>query len=222
DLLAGPTSPGPASTAANPVEIATELLQVSADSLRGLANGCRHVSGTEDRGTARAKNPRLLAADRLAVAAQPVAVIEIDRRDQCDVGVDDVHRIEPSAHAHFEHDRIETGVGEYQQRCGGVEFEERQSVVAASSIDALEGSHQRLVGHLVAIDHDALVVAQQMGRSESANAVAGLTKDARSQRDTRPFAVSASDRDDRAGRTLPSQTVERALQAIEPEIDRVR
>src|SRR6185503_502382 len=84
-LLAGAPAPGPARTAAYPVEVAAKLLQVRSNRLRGLVNRCRHVASSEDRGPARAKDARLLAADRLAVAAQPVAVIEVDRGDQRDV-----------------------------------------------------------------------------------------------------------------------------------------
>jgi hypothetical protein len=90
-LLAGSTSPGPTGAAANPVEIAPELLQVGTEPLRRLSIEAGMSRAAEDRGTAGAKDARLLATDRLAVATQPVAVIEIDRRDQRDVGVYDVH-----------------------------------------------------------------------------------------------------------------------------------
>src|SRR6185503_3798190 len=113
-------------------------------------------------------------------------------------------------------------LGEDQQGGCGVELEERQRLFAASSVDALERRHQRCVGNLDSIDDDALVVAKQMRRSERADAIAGLAQDARGERYARTLAVSAGDRDDRARGALPRQAIERALQAIEPEIDRVR
>src|SRR6185436_8558403 len=90
------------------------------------------------------------------------------------------------------------------------------------SIDALERRHQRLVGNLGAIDDDSLVVAKQMRRSKSADAVARRAEDVRRKRDARALAVSTGDRDDGACGPAPPQAVERALQAIEPEVDRVR
>ena len=79
-------------------------------------------------------------------------MIEIDRRDQRDVGVDDVDRVEPPAQADFEHDRVELSVREHQQRGRGVELEERQRVLAASRVDALERRDQRLIGDFDAVD----------------------------------------------------------------------
>ena len=54
-----------------------------------------------------AKDAGLLAADAVAVVAEPVLMIDIDRGDDGDVGIDEVYRIEASAETDFEHRDVE-------------------------------------------------------------------------------------------------------------------
>ena len=111
---------------------------------------------------------------------------------------------------------------ENQQRGERVELEERQRVVAARRVDALERGDQRASETSRPSIDDALVVAKQMRRSERADAIAGLAQNALQQRDAGALAVRAADGDDRACGRRQSEPLERALQAVEAEIDRVR
>ena len=61
----------------------------------------------DDRGPSRAKDAGLLAADAVAIVAEPVLMIEVDRGDDRGVGVDDVDCIEPAAEADFEQRDVE-------------------------------------------------------------------------------------------------------------------
>ena len=110
------------------------------------------------------------------VAAEPVAMIEIDRGHHRDVGIDDVDGVEPPAQADFEHDCVGLSVREYQQRGQRVELEERERLCTARRVDALERRHQRRVGDFDAVDGNALVVAKQMRRGERTDAIAGSAR----------------------------------------------
>ena len=179
--------------------------------------------GAEDRRAAGAEDPRLLAADGFDVAAQPVAMIERDRRHQRDVGVDHIDGIEPPAHADFEHDGIELAVSKTSKRGQRVELEESERVVAARRVDALERGDQRRRRRLsTPSSSDALVVAKQMRRCERADAIAGLCENARVSATLEPLPLVPPTVMTGTRRTLPVQALERALQALEPQVDRVR
>ena len=58
----------------------------------------------------RAPCPRdagLFATDAVAVAAEPVLMIEVDRGDHGHIGVDDVDGVEPAAEADFQDRQVE-------------------------------------------------------------------------------------------------------------------
>ena len=157
------------------------------------------------------------------VAAEPVAVVEIDRRDQRDVGVDDVDRVEPPAHAR---PRARSHRAARRRRpasaASALNSKNVSVSVAARRVDALERRDQRLVGNFDAADGDALVIAKQMRRGERADAIAGLARGcAPSARRMEPLPLVPATVIDRAGRTPPVQPIERALQAVQPEIDGV-
>ena len=61
----------------------------------------------DDRGLAGAKDPCLLAPDRLAVAAEVFDVVDVDARDDRAVAVERVDRVEASAEADLEDDQVE-------------------------------------------------------------------------------------------------------------------
>ena len=74
-------------------------------------------------------------------------MVEIDARDDGDVGVDDVHRVEPSAQAHFEHARCEVGAAK-SHKCGErAVLEVRQRDVRARVLDRVERRDERVVGY---------------------------------------------------------------------------
>ena len=60
----------------------------------------------EDRRDARLQNPGFLPGDGLDGVAQVRLVIEIDRRDHGEGGLDHVGRVQASAQAHFDHSGV--------------------------------------------------------------------------------------------------------------------
>jgi hypothetical protein len=89
------------------------------------------------------RDPSLLACDRLEVRAQPFRVIDPERNDDRDVGVDDVYRVEPPAHADLEDNRVRPGGIENQERRERIELEKGQGIRSERIGDALERRDKR-------------------------------------------------------------------------------
>ena len=130
-------------------------------------------------------------------------------------GIYDIRGVQSASHPDFEHDRIHARRFEHEQRRKRVEFEECKRLIAARRIDSLERDQQRSVVDFAFGDTNAFVVADQMRRGESANAVAALGEDSRQQCDRRAFTVRAADRDDRTRRALPAERAQRAPQSVQ-------
>ena len=125
----------PLRTAHREIVIDAQTQQRRADGGSVIEQGVRRVAIGADRHAARAKDARLLAADRLAGGAEIVDMIDRDGRDDGDIGVDDVHRVETPAQAHFEHHRVDPRAREQPQRGQGPEFEVRQRGAFAHGLD---------------------------------------------------------------------------------------
>ena len=90
-----------------------------------------------------AKDACLLARDALEIRTQPFRVIDPERNDNRDVGVDDVYRVEPPAHADLEDDRIRLRRLEDEERRQRVELEEGERIRPERISDALERRDER-------------------------------------------------------------------------------
>ena len=67
--------------------------------------------------------PAFSRADVLARRSEVVDVVDVDARDDRDVGIDDVDGVEPAAQADFEDHGIERGAREEPQRGQRAELE---------------------------------------------------------------------------------------------------
>ena len=143
-----------------------------------------------------AEDARLLVADGFAVAAEECLVVEVHAHDDGGIGIDHVHRVEPPAQAHFEHPRVELRLLEDPERGERAELEVREGRVAARGLDTLEGSHERLIARLLALQAHALVVGEQVRGGVEADAVAGFDEDALEVGAGGPLAVGAADGED--------------------------
>src|SRR5262249_35424386 len=151
-----------------PGEIRFGNNRLSANGANGFEHRSRHLRRAEHRRLTAAKNPRLLAANRVERIAEPVAMIESDRRDDANVGIEKIHGIEPPAEPDFEHRDVDATRGENQQRGQRIEFEVSERRPRARTLDALERIDELLIARLRAIHADAFVVANEMRRSEYA------------------------------------------------------
>src|SRR5688572_26318106 len=91
------STPGPIRPRARPIEFVSEALQVAAKLACNLGNRGRHIARSEYRGSAGSEDAGLLATDRFAIPPEPFAVVQVDRRHQRRVGIDDVDRVEAPA-----------------------------------------------------------------------------------------------------------------------------
>src|SRR5574340_880119 len=119
---------------------------------------------------------RLLEADFFAAVAQVVHVVKIDAGDDCNVSVEYVHGIEPPAEADLKNGHVDTGIDEPGHGAERAEFEIGQRDFTACRVDPLEHSDEFGVARLFAGDSHAFVVAQQMGGTIEAGAVAGCAE----------------------------------------------
>jgi len=113
--------------------------------------------------TPRTHDAGLLAADGLAVITKPGDMVDGDGGDEGDIGINDVHGVEPPAQPHFENHHIERGAAEEIKRSKGAKFKVGERGLATRLINTLKGLTQRLIGNLVTLNADAFVVTQQMG-----------------------------------------------------------
>ena len=111
----------------------------------------RHLPPAEDRRPAGAEDAGLLVADGLSRVAQPFAVIEAHRDDGRGMRVEQVHGVQPPAHADFENGDVDAGAREHDERGQRVPFEEGERDVAARGVDLGEepraGRRRRPRGH---------------------------------------------------------------------------
>ena len=172
--------------------------------------------------SAGAKDPSLLACDRLEVRAQPFRVIDPERNDDRDVGVDDVYRVEPPAHADLEDDRVRPGGIENQERRERIELEEGQGIRSERIGDPLERRDKRGRRDRVSLEPDALGIVDEVRRGEGGGAVALLAENRIGERDAGALAVGATDRDHRAARRRPPAAPGDPRHPLETGLDGLR
>ncbi len=89
-------------------------------------------------------------------------MIEVDRGDDRNIGIEHVDRIETTAETDFEHCNIDRAARKQVDRGERRVFEKGQRNVAANHVDALECRDDLGIRRLDAIDDDALVEAKQV------------------------------------------------------------
>ena len=126
-----------------------------------------------DRRPAAPEDARLLAADRLAVVAEDLGVVDVDAGEDRAVGIEDVDRVEAAAQADLEDDQIERRAGEQPHDGEQRELEVGQRDVAARRLDRLEVRQQGGAVDAAAVDAAALLEADEMRLREQPDAIAG-------------------------------------------------
>ena len=144
------------------VEVGADALEARADGGGMGDDALRQLPSAEDGRPAGAKDAGLLPADGLDRVAQPFTVIESHGHDGRGIRVEQVHGVQPSAHAHFEHGDVDAGTREHDECGQRVPFEEGQRNVAARGVDGGESRQQFGVGNFTAAHADALVVAPKV------------------------------------------------------------
>src|SRR5206468_11434233 len=99
--------PAPLLAIARVAEVAAREAQVGADAGGLFDDAARRRGIADDGGLAGAHDPRLLAADRLAVAAEELDVVDVDAGDHGAVAVEGIDRVEATAKPDLEHDQVE-------------------------------------------------------------------------------------------------------------------
>ena len=135
------------------------------------------LSGRDD-GGAVLDDARLDRGDLGDRLAQAVGVVEVDRGEDRDIAVGAVRRVPRAAHADLEHEHVDRGVGERDEREHREQFEEGEPRVVARrqlGVDEVDERRDlvprvgdRGVGDGLAVDHDALGEALQMRAREQA------------------------------------------------------
>ena len=128
-------------------------------------------------------------------------MIEIDRGDDGDLGLDNVGRIEPAAEAHFVDRKLYTRFSEGHEGERGDALEiGRMSLQLAlgeqafdRQMNARPGRGERFIRDVLAIDANALVDALEVGGGVQTGAQAGGAQDRFEHRSRRSFAVRAGD-----------------------------
>ncbi|CAM5352463.1 hypothetical protein RLIN73S_03268 [Rhodanobacter lindaniclasticus] len=181
----------------------------------------RRIELTHDRRPTAARYTGLLAADAVAIGAEPFHVIEIHGGDHGHVGINDVHRVEAATQAHFEHRHVDAGAGEQVDRRQRAEFEIGQRNLRARRLDAFERFDQRGIGNRHAIDADAFVVGQQVRRSEGADPPARRLQHRLQQRHGGTLAIGAGHGDHARRRPWRAHALPHLAHALESQLDAV-
>ncbi len=202
-------------------EIAAKPPQVRPDG-GGVIDQClRRIGIGADRGSAAAINVRLLPADLVARVAQKIHVIEIDAGDDRAIGVEQIHRIEPSAQPDFEHGRIEFRSSKQPRRGERPHLEVGERHVATRRLDCLERVDQLLIGRFAPVDPHPFVVTQQVWRGIETDAIPSGAQHCFEHRAGRTFAVGAADDEHHTHRS-EGEAIAYLADTIEAQIDRHR
>ena len=161
----------------------------------------------------------LFAADAVTIVTEPVGVIQIDRGDHRDIGIDDVDRIQPAAQTDLQHRHIQRGPAEQVQRRKGAEFEIGQRYLTASGLDPLERGHQGGIIRVLPENPHALVVIDQVRRGERAGTLPGGAQHRLEQRDGGALAIGAADRDQPPRRRRCTHPAPDLAHAIQTQLD---
>jgi hypothetical protein len=189
--------------------------------LGGPRDDARRRLGIDaDRRTPSTQDAGLLTTDALAVVAEPRRVVEVDRRQEREIGVDQVDRVETATETDLEQHGVRRGVGEHHQRSQRGVLEVGQPHVASRGLDPCERGAQRRVVDRHAGQAHPLVKCQQMRRGVGTDTVAGGSEDRLQKGNHRALAIGAGDRD-RAGRRRQREFFVDPGNPLETELDLV-
>ena len=187
------------------------LLSHDDDDLAGLNDACLFVGDLLDRG------------------AEPLRVIQGDRRDDGDACVDDVRGVPAPAHADLDDGRIDRVVREGRVRHDREDLEEGQAGAAlflAALVDhanvrgnILPGTHEALTRDRVAFQRDALAHVEQVRAREAARLHTKSTQQRVDHARRGGLTVRARDVDRRVGVLRVAQDIESELDAVERGVD---
>ena len=163
--------------------------------------------------------------DRLA---EPVGVVDVDRREHRDVAVGGVGRVPRAAHADLEHEHVDRRIGEGDEGEHGQQLEERQRRVVRRhelGVDEVDERRDlvprvgdRGIGDRLAVDHDALGEPLQVRAREQAGAQAVRAQQALDDAARRRLAVRAGDVDDAVGALRVVEQLEHAARALDARL----
>ena len=149
----------------------------------------------------RADDAGLLARDLGDGVAEIFLMIERDVGNHRDQRLDDVGRVQPAAHADFEHRNLDADAGEVFECHHGQHLEEagmpRQLAGAQKllrrALDAIVNRAELDIGDGFAVHPNALVDAHQMRRAVERGLVSRNPQNRRQRRRRRAFAVGSGD-----------------------------
>ena len=177
----------------------------------GLQDATGFVTRVEcgDEHSARLEDPDLFPGDRRARGAQDFRMLERDVGDDCDLAIDDVGRIEPSAQADFDHRPLALRFGENDKGGGGEKVEPggvggRRAGLARGLVGVerpIQGAREGRLVDIVSLNANPLGDALNMGGGVAADTKASVRQRRLDQSRDRPFAFCARDMD-RAKRLL--------------------
>ena len=98
--------------------------------------------------------------------AEELRMIPADIRDDADQRADNVRRVEPSAHTHFDHRNVYPFPGEVVECDSGRNFEKRRPDPVDRFAVAADECHHRFFGDHLSVDANALAEIFQVRRRE--------------------------------------------------------
>ena len=181
--------------------------------MREQARGRRAIR--DHRGRGAPHDSRLLSADRFAVVAEPILMIEVDAHDQRAVGIYCIDRIQAAAHANLQNRDVGFATREVEQRRDRGRLEIRQSHGAERVLDAAEKIDELLVGRVLAVEPDTLVESPQVRRRKRTDIVTCVPIDALEHRHARSFPIRARNGNDLVRRVEQIEVVQHLDQSVE-------
>ena len=189
--------PVPLLAVATVVEVAADQPQVGANRLRMRDHRLRRHGIADDRRLARAHHLRLLGADRFAVRAKVLGVVQVDAGDDGAIGIDGIDRVVATAEADFEDHEIERCMGQQMGDGQRRELELGQRDVAARGLDRGEMRQQFIGSDGLPADAAALLEVHQLRLLVQADAPARRQGDRLQHRAGGALAIGAGHRDHR-------------------------
>ena len=218
-VAAAATGPAPLLLVTREVEVTTEQPQVTAQAFGDSDHRLRRYRVAHHHRPAGPHHTRLLPADRLAVRAQVVLVVEVDAGDDGAVGVDQVHRVQPATQTDLQNGQLQA-TGSHQAKDGqGGELKIGQGHPLAGLLHPLEMRQQRRLGGNLAAQAAALLEVHQVGRGVHPAAPARLEGDGLEHGAGRALAVGTGHGNHRAVKAQAHAVSHRA-HAVQPQLHR--
>ena len=197
------------------------LLEEDVENFLLLSHDDDNLAGLDDAG--------LFARDLFDRGAQPLRVIQGDRRDDGDAGVDDVRSVPAPAHADLDDGGIDRVVGEGSVRHDREDLEEGQARAtllraalvhhANVRLDVLPCAHEALARDRVTLQRDAFAHVEQVRAREAARLHTEGGEERVDHARRRRLAVRTRDVDRRVEVLRVAQDVQGELHTVERGVD---